>query len=285
MRGVPDSRNLGNVVVILAASMLCGCATSASSDPELRALVEKSRAAVAMYQERCKTAGVKIHRTFDNVDGVFVMRRRPETDDLSSQNVPDPYGRDLPGDAYLKSLLKGSHEAWHGMLDKLAPGAPPPKRGYHFVEAMDPADGMRYRYTGALTDVVKTVPPISPNAGARYTVKEFVLSRTLAEGPAPRYAITYDDIATPEERAHWVAASSLKVIDLQTHEVIAERLGFMVDPGQGATAGGRAPWIVAASHACPRFSIEGAHPGTPPTNMQMQQTQRFVEQVLIPKSD
>jgi hypothetical protein len=64
------------------------------------------------------------------------------------------------------------------------------------------------------------------------------------------------------------------VIDLQSNEVIAERIGYMVDRGQGVTAGGRSPWLLAAGAACPAFPGQHAE--------QANQTARFVEKVLFP---
>lgn len=79
---------------------------------------------------------------------------------------------------------------------------------------------------------------------------------------------------THEDRENWIAGSSLKVIDLQTEEVIAERVGYVLDRGQGESRAGRSPWLLAASTACPAFP--GPHAG------QVGQTARFVEKVLIP---
>lgn len=50
-----------------------------------------------------------------------------------------------------------------------------------------------------------------------------------------------------------VEGSSLRVLDLQTNEVIAERIGYMMDWAQGSQAGGRSPWLFAADYACPSF--------------------------------
>jgi hypothetical protein len=73
------------------------------------------------------------------------------------------------------------------------------------------------------------------------TTTSFVLDKVPRSRPHPRYGVTYDDISTREERDYWIAGSSLKVIDLQTNEVMAERIGYMMDRGQGDTeeAGGR----------------------------------------------
>jgi hypothetical protein len=92
-----------------------------------------------------------------------------------------------------------------------------------------------------------------------------------------------DDISTREEREYWIAGSSLKVIDLQTNEVIAERIGYMVDWAQGSQAGGRSPWLFAADNACPDFNRNRLRrvPG-PGFSAQAGQTIDFVDQVLKP---
>ena len=92
----------------------------------------------------------------------------------------------------------------------------------------------------------------------------------------------FDDISTHEDRQHWIAGSSLKVIDLETDDVIAERIGYMVDRAQGSRAGNRSPWLFAADTACPDFH---RNPNSSIRNgaaAQMGQTLDFVEQVLRP---
>ena len=113
-----------------------------------------------------------------------------------------------------------------------------------------------------------------------FKTKDFVLDKIPAPGPAPRYGVTYDDISTREEREPWIAGSSLKVIDLQTNEVMAERIGYMMDRGQGDTSGGRSPWRLAANAACPAFPRFERNPP-----FQLQQTRRFVEAVLHIKQE
>jgi hypothetical protein len=89
--------------------------------------------------------------------------------------------------------------------------------------------------------------------------------------------VTYDDISTREEREYWIAGSSLKVIDLHANEIIAERVGYMVDWAQGSRVGGRAPWLLATQQACPKFP--GRH-----SVAQLGQTKEFVEKVLKPST-
>lgn len=141
------------------------------------------------------------------------------------------------------------------------------------METADQKDGGRYRYTAFIEQPGLTDPKYS------LLVFRVVLKSARATGSVPGYGVTYDDISTTEDRRHWIAGSSLKVIDLRTKEVIAERIGYMMDPGQGTDSGGRSPWLIAASHACPAFA--GRHPARD----QAGQTVRFVEKVLVPSRD
>ena len=117
-------------------------------------------------------------------------------------------------------------------------------------------------------------------------MREFVLDTASAPGKAPRYGVVYDDISTREEREYWIAGSSLKVVDLQTNEVIAERIGYMVDWAQGSRAGQRSPWLFAADNACPDFHIRyknlAAGQRSHAASVQPYQTLDFVEKVLKP---
>jgi hypothetical protein len=65
------------------------------------------------------------------------------------------------------------------------------------------------------------------------------------------------------------------VIDLKTNEVMAERIGYMMDRDQGDESFGRAPWLFAVRNACPPFPRT---PGGRP--FVMDQTRNFVEKVL-----
>ena len=118
----------------------------------------------------------------------------------------------------------------------------------------------------------------------KFVTKDFVLDKVPASGLPPRYGVTYDDISTHEEREYWIAGSSLKVIDLNAKEVIAERIGYMMDRRQGDRAGGRSPWLLAANNACPDFHrFPDPAVKVPGPSAQIRQTQDFVEKVLKPK--
>ena len=210
--------------------------------------------AEAMFKERCEKSGEFIHRTAESVEGILLMKIRPDGVNYRDQyRMDDPYGRDFGGEGYIEFFLRGRDK--EGLLNGAQVG------GYRYVDAVDPKDGMWYRYTGRIDEPWKT----NPHALEGHRV--FVLDKTLAPAPSPRYGVTYDDISAREERDYWIAGSSLKVIDLQTNEVMAERIGYMWDPGQGGDGSGRSPWLHALDHACP-------------PNTGTRQTRNFVEKVL-----
>lgn len=260
----------------LATALLAATAMAASAQtPPVK---EDSKArlakAEAMFQERCKKSGEFVHRTAGNVEGILLMKIRQDGTNYGDQfKMDDPYGHDSTGDRYVRSFLVGRNK--NGYLTSTPEAQVSP--GYRYVEAIDPKDGTRYRYTGNIKEVTRTSSILMGGDGkATFKTKDFVLDRAPAPDSAPRYGVTYDDISTREEREYWIAGSSLKVIDLQTNEVMAERIGYMMDRGQGERGGGRSPWLLAASYSCPRFPVNAGHTD------QVAQSRNFVEKALKP---
>ena len=259
---------IGLIPFIVSACALAGWAQSALAREDARARLVKAE---AMFAERCKKSGEFIHRTAENVEGVFLMKIRPKEINYGDQfKMDDPYGRDFGGDAYIRSFLRGFFEANYKRPDLPRPGAPP-HVAYRYVEVIDPKDDTRYRYTGRLDQ-----PWLRDKRYGEW-VREFVLDKVPASGSSPRYGVIYDDISTREEREYWIAGSSLKVVDLHTSEVLAERIGYMMDRAQGDRSGGRSPWLFAADNACPEFAQRHGWTAQP------LQTENFVEKVLKPK--
>lgn len=240
---------------------------------DLTEYVAKAR---ALFAERCQKAGVRIKRTVLGERGVFVMKLRPPINYYDQYVLADQYGSEYLGNGYLESVLAGFNDR----SVQLTPGLAFPT-GFEFVDAINPKDGLRYRYT-AKRDVVgqidltaegvKRALAVNPNLDRN--VYGFLLRGTPTQEPAPRYGVTFDDISTKEDRDYWIAGSSLRVVDLQTNEVIAERIGHMQDPRLGAREKGRAPWQFAARNACPALTTLHGQAG---------QTLVFLRQVLISK--
>lgn len=218
--------------------------------------------AFARWQERCKSAGVFIRRTVENVEGIALLKLRTANNFDDQFGLEDPYGRDSIGDEYLRNFLQGFHQ--------------PPRVGYRWVEVRSP-DGQVYRYTGRLEEPWQTDKSFLQG----YT--RLVMDRTPVASFTARYGVTFDDISTREDRELWIAGSSLKVIDLETRAVIAERVGYMVDAMQGDRTRQRSPWLFAADNACPSFNRNFPHPLPGPAAIaQLGQTLDFTEKVLQP---
>jgi hypothetical protein len=255
---------VGAAVLLAFALTACSSLGVGSS-----ARVEKAK---EMMAERCKRSGEKIYKTVSDVEGIFLMKVRPKGINYGNQfELDDPYGRDLGGDGYIGSFLSSRF------------GEPKPDeveaeqaRTYRYVEAEDPTDGQRYRYTGSVREVTRKSSILIGGDGKEFKTRDWVLDKVPAPGNAPRYGVTYEDISTREEREYWIAGSSLRVVDLETGETLAQRIGYMVDLWQGDRTGGRSPWLLAASVACPAFA------GRPAFSSQIDQTRRFVLRALIP---
>ncbi|MBK6906544.1 MAG: hypothetical protein IPH08_05500 [Rhodocyclaceae bacterium] len=90
-------------LLLIAAALLNGCTATAQQKPESAST--RLATAEAMFAERCKKAGVFIHRTAENVEGVFLLKLRPEGINYRDQfATTDPYGRDMTGNGYIKSF-------------------------------------------------------------------------------------------------------------------------------------------------------------------------------------
>ena len=231
-----------------------------------------------VYAALCKTSGEKIHRIVEDVDGIFLMKLRPEGTNFSDQYEPyDPYGNDLSGKGYIISFLKNHHNSgW----DSFTTGPV----GYSFVEALDPNDNKLYRYTGQIKVTGRkdsAAPAIQEylRKDPKFDINNygFVLEREWIPHRTARYGVNYKEISTRSHRDQWIAGSALQIVDLDTNEVLAERIGYMMDPGAGARAGGRSPWLIASRHACPSFGPNGSG--------HLNQAFNFTKKSLKPKLD
>lgn len=206
--------------------------------------------AKALFDERCKTAGEKIYKTIDNVDGIKIIRDKYVGSDVPMQfRLNNPYGGACDGDSCIAmylidtSMVPVNGDVRSGRYEQNK------KRIYQFVEVGEGESSELRRYTKL-------------NSSSPLEVQ------SVLQGKA-RYGVILSDVSTPEDRSLWIAGGSIKVIDLMTREVLAERTGYLLDPGQGSTDGQRSPWDWARVHgnACPSIA---------------QHNQVFVEKVIRP---
>lgn len=242
-------------------------------------------AAVALFNERCKTAGETIKRTVQNVDGVLWMKWRTHdvADDFEQFKLTDPFGHDCQGEGCIEQLLTLPGQGGHFEREEKQR-----KGRFRWVESTDPADGQMYRYVGLMTP-----RPMWTEAAIERLRKKgqdldddsywFKAERKPIQRFTARYGITWDDISTREDREHWIAGGSLKVIDLKTNEVVAERVGYMMDRALGDRGGFRTPWAFAEQYACPEFPQIG--PSDPRRRRSHMETVDFATRVLRPTGE
>ena len=277
MKPAPSvSRWTGIVLLVL----LTGCLPS-QADPNVgEAAVNRALAGKAVWEEKCRTvAGEKIYRKVENVEGVLLMKVRPMRGEREWADRMWPgaaFAREAPGEEYIKGFLGYEYgfstlgnkfmpvtPQYRGTIstDRLQGGLP----GYRWVEVIDAKDGQRYRYTGRYDEPWKTDSSYSK------TYIRFNLDKTTAPGPSPRYGVTFEDHVIPEDRYLGIASSTIKVLDLQTKEVLGEMTRYAWSPGAPSRVN-PSPWLTA--YRCPDHSV-----GTSGA------TRKFVDQILIPAKE
>lgn len=265
-------RLIGIASVVLMAA--CQSTVNTPQDPRV---VEMAKAGKDYFEEKCKTvAGEKIYRTVPDVEGVLLMKVRPAR---GQSELEDPM---WPGaafaiesfeESYIKSFLGYEHAAGRpdgkpgaitkehrGYIDSdKRPGGRP---GYRYVDVINAKDGQRGRVTQ------KSDEPWQYDKAYLKGYIRYFLDKTPTTAPAPRYGVTYEDYAIPSERAMGVASSTVKVIDLQTNEVLGEMIRYAYRPrGLRLTE-----WLTADKCPAHAWGSDAA-------------TRKFVDQVLIPKAE
>ena len=180
----------------------------------------KYKEAEAVFNEQCKTAGEKIYRTVDNVEGIMLLKVVPESTVSEDTKSRDPMwaGAALnagEGEGFISHFLN-----------------PMNKKGYAYVDVLQPDQSNIIRYTAESRPFPQFRNPRHP----------------------ARYAVTFENNVDPKLRRHWVAGATIRIIDRQTDEVIAEKTIYAFEKGLGGTGGARTPWRFAVRCANQEFS-------------------------------
>ncbi|WP_269633618.1 hypothetical protein [Pelomonas sp. BJYL3] len=245
---------------MLALSLALSACGKPAEDKEAQAreaaYKEKYAKAKALFEERCKTAGVVVKRTVKDVEGIELAKIRQPIP-WGGKEYFDPMYPEAAmagehrGDDYIKQFLMSEfvNPADSGQRGALGPPAAEElfkrftvKNGYSFVEYVDPTNGQRFRCT----------PDWSrrhPNwVDGQHHCKP--VDRT-----ATRYALDYEDLVEPADRALWISGTRIKAVDKQSGNVIAELTRYVWEAGFGASSTGRWPWEHAnaggRSQVCP----------------------------------
>lgn len=260
---------------------LSACQTTQADPNAGQAAVNHALAGKAVWEEKCRTvAGEKIYRKVENVEGLLLMKVRPEAGgrEWSDRMWPGAaFARESRADEFITTFL--GYEEGGSTLNGTPTPVTPTYRGsinvnrnpgglpgYRWVEVIDVKDGQRYRYTGRYDEPWKREPDRYCN-----TCTFFVLDKTPSTHPAPRYGVTYEDHVIPEDRYLGIASSTIKVIDLQTQEVLGEMTRYAWSPG-APSRDNPSPWLTA--YRCPDHA-RGTNAAS----------RKFVDQVLIPAKE
>lgn len=187
---------------------------------ELRERRAKLAIAMARFEELCKGSGEVIYQTIEQVDGVRLLRLRPDNLNYGDQfRMDDPYGADCGGETCISGLLFDSRML---PIQGKTSFSQQTKRLYYYVDVFDPEKNEWVRYT-------------KETASAP-------LSRKPVRGQLARYGIRWEDISTREDRLLWIAGGALTIVDMEAGEVVAERRGYLLDSLQGSRGAARDPW-------------------------------------------
>ncbi|MBI3349248.1 MAG: hypothetical protein HY020_18815 [Burkholderiales bacterium] len=180
---------------------------------ESEAFARELAAGMALFEERCSTAGATRRYAVGAVEGVRLTGLRAPVSDTAptDRDWPDAgLPRDRVGDEYIRAFLTvevqddRTHPGWS------MPGLPGTVTlaGYRFVDVAQP-DGSYRRYRTA------------SESG-----KSDMTAELIAADQAARYAVEFARIDAAGDRQHWVAGATVKVIDTQSAEVIGELTAF-----------------------------------------------------------
>lgn len=220
-------------------------------DPVRQVLEERGRrdrllAAKDRIEKYCKNAGRNIYKEIEGVEGVFLMNARIKDErNVEQYRADDPYHSGYGYDEeYILNFVRGRAAKRVRVAETLDPKD---VIGYDFVEIPDPSGRGVLRYTTPLGKW-ESENMARNGGGIVPLIKEHRDTRSA------RYGIEWRDLSKKEDRDYWIAGGLIKVVDMDTGEILAEDKGYMYDPGQGVKSGGRDPWLMAKWHySCPQF--------------------------------
>lgn len=193
----------------------------------------------AVFEELCKTAGEKIYRTADNVEGVTLLKVWDRESAHSEEKLwkyaglPEQYGKDSYIEGFLKwrvkIITKGNEKYDDVLFSPEDQNHPYILQGRYSYVDVKQKNGTFLRYT------------LGDNLNQNYR-----MISNFTKSPA-RYAVTFENPVVPEEREHWIAHTRATVIDLQDNTVMATKDWYSFESQQGY--GRYSMWITAAT--CP----------------------------------
>ena len=164
--------------------------------------------AKAHFDQLCQNAGEKIYRTADNVDGILLLKVRGD-DEKYQDNSYNPLKDQMWEDAAVESEF--DREAY--IEEFLLPYTSSFPR-YIYADVLQ-KNGLVIRYSRQRED------------------QNWVMEQKPTPHPRARYAVTYENDISWENRKHWIAGTTIKIIDTKTNELMAEKTMYAFVPALG----------------------------------------------------
>ncbi|MEX5283457.1 MAG: hypothetical protein NW700_18035 [Nitrospiraceae bacterium] len=170
------------------------------------------------FDHLCKTeAGEFIYKTVQNVEGLLQLRLRENPTDYELEHLyalEDPYGysvggRDHPEEYFVQPAI-GKYQFIETPLPQSSKARKEMKyRRFYRDERAHPERD----YQTAVNGKFVRVP--------------YIVAEENVSSARSRYGYTWRGIARPHDRELGIAGGELIILDLQTHEVLAVRRGFV----------------------------------------------------------
>ena len=162
--------------------------------------------AKARFDQLCQNAGEKIYRTADNVDGILLLKVRGD-DEKYQSNRYNPRKDQMWEDAAVESESK-REEYVASFLPYFS------HVHYDHVDVLQ-KDGSIIRYSG------------------NWHIYDKPFNQETNPAHPARYAVTYENDVSWENRKHWIAGTTIKIIDTKTNTLMAEKTMYVFVPGLG----------------------------------------------------
>jgi len=181
----------------------------------------------AVFQDLCKQAEETIYRRVETVEGVMRMRLHAPYTPVSERakrdgSFADQFGLENP---YGKVMLD-PHSGPRGFLHSMEESEYPPT--YEFLEEVTergapPKPPLR-RYWSVETEVlVGTKYPRSSRAKDKFRrIETAIVNERKA-----KYGYTWKDLTTLDLRKRWIAGAEYTILDLDTGEILAKKVGYI----------------------------------------------------------
>ena len=218
---------------------------AAEKEAEWRKRYEPAK---ARFDQLCQNAGEKIYRTADNVDGILLLKVRGD-DEKYQSNRYNPRKDQMWEDAAVESEF--DREAY--IEEFLLPYTSSFPR-YIYADVLQ-KNGLVIRYSRQREE------------------QNWVMEQRPTPHPRARYAVTYENDISWENRKHWIAGTTIKIIDTKTNELMAEKTMYAFVPELGYSKFEQNPNPWGRGMRCPSGESEFE-----------QRTVTFAIKVLIPSN-